>query len=75
MARRTNAVPLALNPPLLASPLSWARRGVRLRAERQLGYKMPKYVQRIELVAEFNRIGGGKGGSWEDQGYQWYGGI
>jgi DMSO/TMAO reductase YedYZ molybdopterin-dependent catalytic subunit len=47
----------------------------RLRAERQLGYKMPKYVQRIELVAEFNRIGGGKGGYWEDQGYQWYGGI
>ena len=26
---------------------------VRLRAERQLGYKMPKYVQRIELVEQF----------------------
>ena len=48
---------------------------VRLRAERQLGYKMPKYVQRIELVASLNRIGGGKGGYWEDYGYQWYGGI
>ena len=48
---------------------------VRLRAERQLGYKMPKYVQRIELVDGFARIGGGKGGYWEDQGYQWYGGI
>jgi DMSO/TMAO reductase YedYZ molybdopterin-dependent catalytic subunit len=48
---------------------------VRLRAERQLGYKMPKYVQRIELVDSFNRIAGGKGGYWEDQGYQWYGGI
>jgi len=48
---------------------------VRLRAERQLGYKMPKYVQRIELVESFNRIAGGKGGYWEDQGYQWYGGI
>jgi len=48
---------------------------VRLRAERQLGYKMPKYVQRIELTDAFARIGGGKGGYWEDQGYQWYGGI
>ena len=48
---------------------------VRLRAERQLGYKQPKYVQRIELVADFARIGGGKGGYWEDLGYTWYGGI
>lgn len=48
---------------------------VRLRAERQLGYKMPKYVQRIDLVDSFARIGGGKGGYWEDLGYQWYGGI
>jgi DMSO/TMAO reductase YedYZ molybdopterin-dependent catalytic subunit len=48
---------------------------VRLRAERQLGYKMAKYVQRIELVENFNQINGGKGGYWEDQGYSWYGGI
>ncbi|HEY4940789.1 MAG TPA: molybdopterin-binding protein [Rhizomicrobium sp.] len=48
---------------------------IRLRAERQLGYKMPKYVQRIDLVDSFARIGGGKGGYWEDLGYQWYGGI
>jgi len=48
---------------------------VRLRAERQLGYKMAKYVQRIELVSEFDRIAGGKGGYWEDQGYAWYAGI
>ena len=48
---------------------------VRLRAERQLGYKMPKYIQRIVLAESFNRVGGGKGGYWEDQGYQWYGGI
>ena len=48
---------------------------VRLRAERQLGYKQPKYVQRIELVADFSRIGSGKGGYWEDLGYTWYGGI
>ena len=48
---------------------------IRIRAERQLGYKMPKFVQRIDLVASYDRIGGGKGGYWEDQGYQWYGGI
>jgi DMSO/TMAO reductase YedYZ molybdopterin-dependent catalytic subunit len=48
---------------------------VRLRAERQLGYKMAKYVQRIELVENFDRINGGKGGYWEDQGYTWYAGI
>jgi len=48
---------------------------VRLRAERQLGYKMAKYVQRIELVENFDRINGGKGGYWEDLGYNWYAGI
>jgi DMSO/TMAO reductase YedYZ molybdopterin-dependent catalytic subunit len=48
---------------------------VRLRAERQLGYKMAKYVQRIELVERFDHINGGKGGYWEDLGYTWYGGI
>lgn len=48
---------------------------VRLRAERQLGYKQPKYVQRIELVEDFSAVQGGKGGYWEDQGYTWYGGI
>jgi DMSO/TMAO reductase YedYZ molybdopterin-dependent catalytic subunit len=36
---------------------------VRLRVERQLGYKMAKYVMRIELVESFAAIGGGKGGS------------
>jgi DMSO/TMAO reductase YedYZ molybdopterin-dependent catalytic subunit len=48
---------------------------VRLRAERQLGYKMAKYVQRIELVENFGQINGGKGGYWEDLGYNWYAGI
>lgn len=48
---------------------------VRLRAERQLGYKQPKYLQAIELVADLKAIQGGKGGYWEDQGYSWYGGI
>jgi DMSO/TMAO reductase YedYZ molybdopterin-dependent catalytic subunit len=48
---------------------------VRLRAERQLGYKMAKYVMRIELVESFAHIQGGRGGYWEDQGYNWYAGI
>ncbi|MGH6740337.1 MAG: molybdopterin-binding protein [Casimicrobiaceae bacterium] len=48
---------------------------LRLRVERQLGYKHAKYVMRIELVEDFATIAGGKGGYWEDQGYQWYAGI
>jgi DMSO/TMAO reductase YedYZ molybdopterin-dependent catalytic subunit len=48
---------------------------LRLRLERQLGYKMAKYVMRVELVDSFARFGGGRGGYWEDQGYDWYAGI
>jgi DMSO/TMAO reductase YedYZ molybdopterin-dependent catalytic subunit len=48
---------------------------LRARIERQLGYKQPKYLYRIELVDSFAKIAGGKGGYWEDQGYNWYGGI
>ena len=48
---------------------------IRLRVERQLGYKHAKYVMRIELVESFAKIEGGKGGYWEDQGYEWYAGI
>jgi DMSO/TMAO reductase YedYZ molybdopterin-dependent catalytic subunit len=48
---------------------------VRIRIERQLGYKMAKYIVRIELVESFKHIGGGNGGYWEDQGYEWYAGI
>lgn len=47
----------------------------RLRVERQLGYKHAKYVMRIEAVADFAHLGGGKGGFWEDRGYEWYAGI
>ena len=35
---------------------------IRLRLERQLGYKMAKYIKRIEVVESFAHIGGGKGG-------------
>jgi DMSO/TMAO reductase YedYZ molybdopterin-dependent catalytic subunit len=49
---------------------------LRLRVERQLGYKHAKYVERIEAVASLDGIYGGKGGYWEDgHGYQWYAGI
>lgn len=48
---------------------------LRLRVERQLGYKHAKYVMRLELVDSFAAIRGGRGGYWEDQGYQWYAGI
>jgi DMSO/TMAO reductase YedYZ molybdopterin-dependent catalytic subunit len=44
---------------------------LRLRDERQLGYKMAKYIMRIELAADFAQIGDGNGGYWEDQGYEW----
>jgi DMSO/TMAO reductase YedYZ molybdopterin-dependent catalytic subunit len=48
---------------------------LRLRVERQLGYKHAKYVMGIELVNSFRNIAGGKGGFWEDRGYEWYAGI
>ncbi len=48
---------------------------VRLKIPTQLGYKSAKWVQRIELVADYKRIEGGNGGYWEDQGYEWYAGI
>lgn len=48
---------------------------LRVRVERQLGYKQPKYVRRIELVDSFAAMGRGRGGYWEDNGYDWYGGI
>jgi DMSO/TMAO reductase YedYZ molybdopterin-dependent catalytic subunit len=48
---------------------------IRLRVERQLGYKMAKYVMRIEAVESFAAIKGGNGGYWEDRGYEWYAGI
>jgi DMSO/TMAO reductase YedYZ molybdopterin-dependent catalytic subunit len=48
---------------------------LRLRVERQLGYKQAKYIMRIEAVADLHQIQGGKGGFWEDRGYEWYAGI
>jgi DMSO/TMAO reductase YedYZ molybdopterin-dependent catalytic subunit len=48
---------------------------LRARVERQLGYKMAKYLMGIEAVASFAEIGRGNGGYWPDRGYDWYAGI
>ena len=49
---------------------------LRMRIERQLGYKHAKYLTAIEAVASLDDIGLGQGGYWEDRaGYQWYAGI
>jgi DMSO/TMAO reductase YedYZ molybdopterin-dependent catalytic subunit len=48
---------------------------LRLRVERQLGYKQAKYIMKIRLVDSLNDIGQGNGGFWEDRGYEWYAGI
>lgn len=49
---------------------------LRLRVERQLGYKHAKYVMRVEAVQSLSTFGHGKGGYWEDLlGYEWYAGM
>jgi len=58
-----NALPVKNGAPL------------RLRIERQLGYKHAKYLTGIQAVASLEGIQGGEGGFWEDRGYQWYAGI
>jgi methionine sulfoxide reductase catalytic subunit len=44
---------------------------LRLRVEHQLGYKMAKWVSRIELVEDFRNIGKGQGG-WRDDLLNYY---
>jgi DMSO/TMAO reductase YedYZ molybdopterin-dependent catalytic subunit len=48
---------------------------LRLRVERQLGYKMAKYVHTVELRDSFAGLGFGHGSYWADRGYEWYAGI
>jgi len=48
---------------------------LRLRVERQLGYKQAKYIMRIEVTDRLDGFGRGRGGFWEDRGYEWYAGI
>jgi DMSO/TMAO reductase YedYZ molybdopterin-dependent catalytic subunit len=65
LAYDLNGAPL---PVMNGAPL-------RLRVERQLGYKHAKYLMKIDLVSRLDEIRGGKGGYWEDVGYEWYAGI
>jgi DMSO/TMAO reductase YedYZ molybdopterin-dependent catalytic subunit len=61
---------------LNAMPLDVAHGApLRLRVERQLGYKMAKFLNRLEIVSRLETVRGGKGGTWEDEGYEWYAGI
>jgi len=62
-AMNGQALPVAHGAPL------------RLRVERQLGYKQAKYIRRVEVVDGLGHLGEGKGGYWEDRGYEWYAGI
>lgn len=49
---------------------------LRLRVERQLGYKQAKYISAIAAVASLDGVGKGRGGYWEDNvDYDWYAGI
>lgn len=49
---------------------------LRLRVERQLGYKQAKFIMGIEAVSSLAPIAGGRGGFWEDAGfYDWYAGV
>lgn len=48
---------------------------LRLRVERQLGYKHAKYVMRIVATDSLAGFGKGKGGYWPDRGYEWFAGI
>ena len=66
LASRMNGRPLVVGH---GAPL-------RLRVERQLGYKQAKYIMRVEAVSTLEGLHGGKGGYWEDHsGYQWFAGI
>jgi DMSO/TMAO reductase YedYZ molybdopterin-dependent catalytic subunit len=42
---------------------------VRLRVENQLGYKMVKWIERIEFIESEKGLGHGEGGSNEDHEY------
>lgn len=66
LAHQLNGEPL---PVANGAPL-------RLRVERQLGYKQAKYVTGVQAVASLAGIGEGKGGYWQDvANYEWYAGI
>jgi methionine sulfoxide reductase catalytic subunit len=59
LAYEMNGAPL---PPVYGAPL-------RLRVENQLGYKMVKWIERIEFIESEKRVGAGEGGKNEDDEY------
>jgi DMSO/TMAO reductase YedYZ molybdopterin-dependent catalytic subunit/thiosulfate reductase cytochrome b subunit len=59
LATRMNGAPLS---GVYGAPL-------RLRVENQLGYKMVKWIERIEFVVSEKELGKGEGGSNEDEEY------
>ncbi len=62
-----------MNDALLGEPYGAP---LRLRVERQLGYKHAKWVTRIELRESLAGLYKGRGGFWEDnRDYAWYAGI
>ena len=48
---------------------------LRLKVPTQLGYKSTKFIQKIVFTADLKGHGEGKGGYWEDAGYEHYAGI
>lgn len=48
---------------------------VRLRVERQLGWKSLKFVRHLQLIQRLDQVGRGTGSYVADVGFQWYGGI
>ena len=49
---------------------------IRVRIERQLGYKSAKFIMGVEAVSDLSGFGKGEGGFWEDVAfYDWYAGI
>src|SRR5439155_15208407 len=60
---------------LLAYEMNWAPLAIeygaplRLRVENQLGYKMVKWIERVEFIESEKQIGDGEGGTNEDDEY------
>ena len=48
---------------------------LRIRVERQLGYKSIKYLRRLKVVDSLDRVRNGLGSLSPDLGYSWYAGI
>lgn len=48
---------------------------LRLKVPNQLGYKSTKFIHRISFVATLDGLGEGKGGYWEDSGYEYWAGV